>query len=147
MLEARAEDPKLSPNAQMLARARLDELGIAEQQGFDFEAARREQEQIDAAKVKEQEEEQRRAAEEKRERDKALLQELLRRSKESQATTPTEDRETGPFNLQLTKQLENALTQLQRREAFERAEREAAAKKEEEIRKAEAQRGAQEHIS
>lgn len=165
VLKQRAADPKLSERARTLAARRLDSLPITEQGTLDLPisigdprvAERMEQEKLETAERKAQqeredaersaqEEEQRRAAEEKRERDKALLQELLRRSKESQATTPTEDRETGPFNLQLTQQLENALTQLQRREAFERAEREAAAKKEEEVRKAEAQRGAQEQL-
>lgn len=154
VLKQRAADPKLSERTRALAAKKLEALPIAGQGTLDLPisigdprvAERMEQEKLEAAERKAQEEEQRRAAEEKRERDKALLQELLRRSKESQATTPTEDRETGPFNLQLTQQLENALTQLQRREAFERAEREAAAKKEEEIRKAEAQRGAQEQL-
>ena len=154
VLKQRAADSKLSERTRALAAKKLEALPIAGQGTLDLPisigdprvAERMEQEKLEAAERKAQEEEQRRAAEEKRERDKALLQELLRRSKESQATTPTEDRETGPFNLQLTQQLENALTQLQRREAFERAEREAAAKKEEEIRKAEAQRGAQEQL-
>ena len=146
VLTQRAEDPKLSVSAQMLARARLEELPIAEQQGFDFAAARREQEEIDAAKVKAQEEEAEARQKEKREQDKALLQALLQRSKESQKTASKEEREAGPFNLQLTNQLENALAQLRRREAFERAEREAVTQKEEETRKAEAQRGAQNEL-
>ena len=146
VLIQRAEDPKLSVSAQMLARARLEELPIAEQQGFDFAAARREQEEIDAAKAKAQKEEAETKQKEKREQDKALLQALLQRSKESQKAAPEEEREAGPFNLQLTNQLENALAQLRRREAFERAEREAVTQKEEETRKAEAQRGAQNEL-
>lgn len=146
VLTQRAEDPKLSVSAQMMARARLEELPLVEQQGFDFAAARREQEEIDAAKVKAQKEEAETKQKEKREQDIALLQTLLQRSKESQKTASKEEREAGPFNLQLTKQLENALGQLRRREAFERAEREAVTQKEEETRKAEAQRGAQNEL-
>jgi len=146
VLTQRAEDPKLSVSAQMMARARLEELPVVEQQGFDFAAARREQEEIDAAKVKAQKEEAETKQKEKREQDIALLQTLLQRSKESQKAAPEEEREAGPFNLQLTKQLENALGQLRRRQAFERAEREAVTQKEEETRKAEAQRGAQNEL-